>query len=73
LHLHELLHAVGAFGPLLGGIVHLARRTVAGDHPVVAFIDQPAHHIEAHPAHAVDSDVHCGPPSGRRQFSAISY
>src|SRR5215211_6737393 len=63
---YELLHTIGAFGPVLDRLVHLARRAVARDHAIVALVNEPAHHIEAHPPHAVDADVHVLPPSGRR-------
>src|SRR5919107_1760430 len=66
LHPYELLHAVGSLAPVLDRLINLARRTVARDHAVVALVDEPAHHVEAHPPHAPDSDVHVAPPFGRR-------
>src|SRR5215213_11834774 len=75
LHLHELLDAVSAKRSVLDGIVHLAGRTVARDDAVVTLVDEPAHHVEAHPAHAVDPDIHVLPPSGRRlsAFQLVSF
>src|SRR5215218_4479445 len=71
LHLHELLYAVGAERPVLYGVIHLAGRPVTRDHTVVALILEPAHHVEAHPPHAVDPDVHVAPPFGRRQATGL--
>ena len=56
---------------MLDGLIHLAGRTVARDHTVVALVDEPAHHIEAHPPHAPDTDVHVAPPFGRRKVSGF--
>src|SRR5918994_911594 len=66
LHPHELLHAVGPLGPVLDGLIHLARRAVARDHPLVALVDEPAHHVEPNTPHAPDADFHFAPPFGRR-------
>jgi hypothetical protein len=39
---------------------------------VVTLVHEPARHVEAHPAHAPDADVHTT-PFGRRQVSGFSY
>src|SRR5215210_7272215 len=72
LHPDELLHAVGALGPLLDSLVYLAGRAIASDDAVVALVDEPAHHVEAHPAHAVDSYIHVVAPFGRSAFQLVS-
>src|SRR5215213_10113420 len=59
LHPHELLDAVCSLGPVLDRLVHLPRRAVSRDDAFVALVDEPAHHVEAHPAHAVDADFQC--------------
>jgi hypothetical protein len=32
---------------------------------VVTLVNEPAHHVKAHPSHAPDADVHVAPPFGR--------
>src|SRR5215210_9365884 len=59
LHRHELLDGVGSLGPMLDRFIDLARRAVARDDAFVALIDEPAHHVEAHPAHTPDADIQC--------------
>src|ERR671910_3792755 len=69
LHHYELLQAVGTLGPMLDCLVHLAGRTVARDHPVVALVNEPPRHVEPHPPHAPDSYFHVLPPSAQRLLS----
>ena len=56
--LHEVGERGGADGLLLYQVLHLLRRPVE-DHALMAALDQPSHHVGAHPAQSNHPDLHC--------------